>query len=187
MSKQGVSGLGSALVLILTSTAFTANAGVNSLNSALGKATEGIAATQAVLAPAVETESTTTDLVGMAMSQLNLTKPQAQGGLGALFALTQTNLSENEFSQLSSGVPGMDSLLSAIPALSGGGSAGGLGGMVSSLAGSSMVTQQLAALGISPELVGPLVQIVMDYLGKNGGDDGLSALFSKGIGGLLGE
>ncbi|MCP5205972.1 MAG: DUF2780 domain-containing protein [Hahellaceae bacterium] len=180
MKKQNVLGL------VLLSFAVHSQAGINSLGSALEKASDGIAATQTVLAPAADSNAATTDLVNMAMSQLNLSQPQAEGGLGALFGLTKSNLSAGEFSQLSKGVPGIDTLLAAVPASLSGGSGGGLGGVVTSLAEGAGVMDQFAALGISPEMVAPLVDIVLQYLGQ-GGDGGLSDLFSKGLGGLLGE
>jgi hypothetical protein len=179
MKKQNVLGV------VLLSFAINSQAGINGLSSALDKASDGIAATQTVLAPASEGDMATTDLVSMAMSQLSLTQPQAEGGLGALFGLAKSNLSGGEFTELAKGVPGMDGLLAAVPSLAGS-SKSGLGGMVTSLAEGTGVMEQFAALGISPEMVAPLIDIVLQYLGQ-GGDDGLSSLFSKGLGGLLGD
>ena len=151
------------------------------LGETLNKVNEGITEAKSVIKPAASQSTANNDLVSAAMSQLNLSKPQAEGGLGTLFSVAKSNLSNDQFSQLSSAVPNMGSLLSAVP---GGGS--GVGGIVSSLAKSSAVTEQLAAFGISPEMVGPLVDIVAQYLGQNA-EAGLSALFSKGVSGLLGQ
>lgn len=127
-------------------------------------------------------------LVDMAMGQLGLSQSQAAGGLGSLFGLAQENLDAGEFAQISDAVPSMRSLLAAAPAL-GGGKTGGLGGLVgtvTSLAGSSQILQQFDSLGLSADTIGPLVNLVVEYLGNQEGGANLGSLFQKGLGNLLG-
>jgi hypothetical protein len=168
-------------------------ASLGDLGAALDSASDVASSAGAVTAPAVGPTADAGgtgagDLVGLAMSQLNLTKPQAEGGLGSLFGLAKSNLSGDEFGQIASAVPSMDSLLAAIPALTGGGSGGGLGGLtgsVASLAGGSDLIQQFSALGLSADMIKPLADLAMQFLGQSGGGD-LTSLLAKGLGGLLG-
>lgn len=133
----------------------------------------------------------TAGLVDMAMGQLNLTQPQAEGGLGALFNVAKGNLNTEQFGSIAAAVPNMDSLLAAVPAMTGGGqsSGGGLGGLLgtaASLAGQSDLLKQFESLGLSADMIAPLAQLVMQYLGQGEGGSDLANLFSQGLGNLLG-
>lgn len=108
-------------------------------------------------------------LAALASSQLGLSSEQAAGGLGSLFSLAKSNLSGDEFGQLADAIPGMDSLLAAAPLLS----------------SSSELLEQFSALGIDADMIGPMVELVTQFLGSQGGS-GLTDLFTKGIGDLLG-
>jgi len=147
--------------------------------------------TDTIKKPTTEQAKTTEEssaLVGDVMSQLGLTQPQAEGGLGSLLSLAQTNLGENDFSQLSSSIPNATGLLAAVPALS---SANGMSGLLSktgdlgsALQGSAMVYDAFEQLGISKEYMAPMVDIVKNYLQQSGGD-GTVALLTKGLGSIL--
>lgn len=84
----------------------------------------------------------------------------------------------------------MDTLLAAVPALTGGesqsGGLGGLAGSVASLAGGSDLMKQFSALGLSPDMIAVgRVGYAIPWTGESGGTD-LSGLLVKGLGGLLG-
>ena len=61
-------------------------------------------------AAAAAPTSETADLLTALTSQLNITPEQAVGGTGAMLGLAKNKLSGNDFSQLSSTVPGLDKL-----------------------------------------------------------------------------
>ncbi|WP_144211526.1 DUF2780 domain-containing protein [Shewanella donghaensis] len=134
------------------------------------------------------TEAQSADLVGNVMSQLGLTKDQAQGGLGSLLSLAQSNLGDSDFSQISDSIPGTDALLAAVPALS---SDSGMSGLLSqagdlgkSLEGASMVYDTFEALGIKKEYVGPMIDIAKSYLDTNG-TEGTVDMLMKGLSSIM--
>ncbi|MDT1000349.1 DUF2780 domain-containing protein, partial [Pseudomonas aeruginosa] len=59
-------------------------------------------------AAAAAPTSETADLLTALTSQLNITPEQAVGGTGAMLGLAKNKLSGNDFSQLSSTVPGLE-------------------------------------------------------------------------------
>ncbi|AZG34016.1 MULTISPECIES: DUF2780 domain-containing protein [Shewanella] len=127
-------------------------------------------------------------LVASVMSQLGLTQPQAEGGLGSLLSLAQSNLGANDFSQLSDSIPNTDGLLAAVPALASDSGMSGLlsktGDLGTALQGSAMVYDAFDKLGISKEYITPMVNIAKNYLQQSGGD-GTVDLLIKGLGSVL--
>lgn len=127
-------------------------------------------------------------LVGNVMSQLGLSETQAAGGLGSLLSLAQSNLGDNDFSQLSDSIPGTDALLAAVPSLDSGSGMSGLlskaGDIGASLQGSAMVYDTFEKLGISKDYIVPMVDIAKQYLQSQSGD-GTVDLLMKGLGSIL--
>jgi hypothetical protein len=66
--------------------------------------------------PAQPSKNSSSELVGQLTKGLSVTRTQARGGAGALFALAKSRLSGEEFSKVSAAVPGMNGLLKAAPA-----------------------------------------------------------------------
>jgi len=145
------------------------------------------------------TSSTTVDtalsvasgLIPALTSQLGVNNDQAQGGMGALLNVAKGSLSGGEFSSLSNGIPGIETLLAAAPALSGKSSMGGLSGIATSLGGSAaalggigQLTSQFEALGLSPEMISQFAKVAIDYFMNNDVDTG--SLLQKGLGSILG-
>lgn len=60
-------------------------------------------------------------LVAALSKEIGATPEQSAGAAGALFGIAKSRLKADEFSQIAGAVPGMDSLLKAAPAASGGG------------------------------------------------------------------
>jgi hypothetical protein len=133
--------------------------------------------------------------------QLGVTDAQAEGGMGALMQVAQSTLSSGEFSELSQGIPGMDTLLAAAPSLSGGaGKSAGIGGLLSSVGGAASslgslagLTQQFEALGLSPDMIVQFATMAMDYFSgdseeSEGESEGINIgeLLQKGLGSILG-
>ena len=116
-------------------------------------------------------------LVDLLMQQLGVTKPQAQGGAGALFNSAKQTLSPQEFDQVAQTVPEMDSLLEAAPKPSGtlndmmGQGASLFGGETNKQLGGVMdLASSFSELGLSPEMVNKFVPVVLDYVESQGGE-----------------
>jgi hypothetical protein len=120
---------------------------------------------------AVPTSTTSSSLVRQLTKGLSITPTQARGGAGSLFALAKTRLSEDEFSKVSSAVPGMSGLLKAAPALSEPHSE--LSSLESSLPGGMGRTVEVAEafhkLGLSPEMAGKFIPVMTKFVESRGG------------------
>lgn len=156
------------------------------------------AETTASEAPTSNLASTGFDLAGSLVPQLtsalSISDEQATGGLGSIMQYAKSTLSNSEEQQLESSIPGLDSILAAAPALAGSkgglssalGQIGALGGSVGDVAkaagGISLVQQQFEALGLSPEMIGQIAQMAMQYFSSN--DAATSNLLSQALGAL---
>ena len=110
------------------------------------------------------------DVLDVAVVMLAATPEQSAGAAGALFSLAKSRLKPEEFSQVSSAVPGMATLLKAAPAA---GSAVGTSGALSQLGGSAAglaaAASAFSKLGLKPELVSKAVPILTQFVTKSGG------------------
>ncbi|MBR9728734.1 DUF2780 domain-containing protein [Shewanella intestini] len=169
------------VMLTLIALLFSNQVSASWLDSILGSSEENPVTTEAATAHS-------NPLVGNVMSQLGLDQNQAQGGLGTLLSVAKDNLSGSDFSQLSNSIPGADSLLSAVPALAGDSGMTGLlskaGDLGASMQGSAMVYDAFEKLGISKQLVGPMINIAKSYLDENGSQD-TAGLLMQGVSALL--
>ena len=181
--------LASALPVLFTVLAFSSPASAGWLDKA-SEAAKKVVETPAAATAVAETTTTaqSTELVGSVMSQLGLSQNQAEGGLGSLLSLAQTNLGSNDFSQLTSSIPNADSLLAAVPSMSSDSGMSGLlskaGDLGSSLQGTAMVYDAFEKLGISKEYIVPMVDIAKNYL-EQSGSEGTVGLLTQGLGSLL--
>lgn len=113
-------------------------------------------------------------LVDILVHRLGVSPQQALGGSGAIFQAAQGNMDPQAFASLSRSIPGMSSMLSAAPAMSG---SSGLGGGLSSVMGSSGNTLGGAAalagsfqqLNLSPDMVGKFIPVVTNYVKQTSG------------------
>jgi hypothetical protein len=101
------------------------------------------------------------ELIGDLSKELGSTPQQAAGAAAALFGVAKSRLKPEEFSQIASAVPGMDTLLKAAPATS----PQGLGGATGLGSASSAFTK----LGLKPEMVSKAVPVLTSYVSKVGG------------------
>jgi hypothetical protein len=115
------------------------------------------------------------------------TAADAAGLVQALFNLGQQRMAPDQFGQVQSAVPGIGDLMQNAPALGGGntgttaqggglgGLAGGaLGGMASGnsaggLGSLAPLVPAFSSLGLSPDMVGKFLPVVMQYLNSSGG------------------
>ena len=113
---------------------------------------------------AAPSTSANPELTAMFTKELGVTPAQAEGGIGALLGLAKTRLKPDEFSQVSSAIPGTDALLKAAPAAGGGGAAGAL----ASLGGLASLAGSFSKLGVSAETAAKFAPTLLKYLnGKN--------------------
>lgn len=116
------------------------------------------------------------ELVQQLMSSLNVEEGQAKGGAGLIFQLAKSKLGDEQFSQISQHVPGLENLLAAAPEDTG--VAGALGGVVSALGGGKVEALGNAAvlaggfskLGLDESMVAKFIPIVLSFLQSQGGD-----------------
>jgi hypothetical protein len=123
-------------------------------------------------AAAAKAAAASPELVGALAKELGSTPEQAAGAAGALFGVAKSRLKAEEFSQVSSAVPGMASLLSAAPALSGATGTSGVAGAAGALKSASALAGAASAfskLGLKPELVSKAIPVLTSFVTKSGG------------------
>lgn len=127
------------------------------------------------------------ELTNLLVQRLGVTPQQAMGGAGALLQIAKTRMSSEAFEKLSTQVPDMQQLLSAVPVPKPQSGLGGLAGKLGSLAGNSSIGTALTAvsifqqLGMKPETMEKFVPVVVDYARGNTDDaiaNGLKAALS---------
>lgn len=111
-------------------------------------------------------------LTDVLVDQLGVTNEQATGGAGALFSLAKTKLPAGDFAQVAQGVPNMDSLLGAAPALGGGndmaGAAlGALGG--GKVGAAAQLASAFSGLGMDSGMVSQFIPVCVQYLQGSSG------------------
>jgi hypothetical protein len=121
------------------------------------------------------------DLVTNLASQLGVTENQAAGGAGALLQAAKKSLSEDEYKQVDSGLPGIDSLIEKAPEVSESvagvsekvsGGAKGLGSLTKaagSLGQMAAVKDQFSQLGMDSEMVSKFIPVILEYANTQGG------------------
>lgn len=114
------------------------------------------------------------NLVGLLTDKLGVTNEQAEGGAGAIFSAASKKMSADDFTKVTDALPEVTSLMSSVSSSdSGSSSLGGLssmvgkaGGAMSSLAG---LSDTFSKLGLSSDMVGKFIPIVLDYAQSKGG------------------
>ncbi len=130
------------------------------------------------------------DLIATLVEQLGVDEGQAKGGAGLLFKLAQDKLGSGDFAQIADKIPGLDSMMDAAPAESGGGGLmGAIGGMLGGLGGNAGALGNLASLaggfdklGLDSGMVNQFIPVVMKFVQEQGGDD-IMGLIQKVMGG----
>jgi hypothetical protein len=129
-------------------------------------------------------------LVSRLTSSLGVTESQAAGGAGTIFNYAKGRLSPGDFGQVASAVPGIDSLMKAAPSTESSGSGGVMGiagsmlggsggatsGVGGALGGLSALAGPFSKLGLSPDMIGKFVPVVLDYVKSTGGSSVMSVL-----------
>ena len=127
--------------------------------------------------PAQPSKNSSAELVGQLTKGLSITRTQARGGAGALFALAKSRLSGEEFSKVSAAVPGMNGLLKTAPALTDNAE---LSSLESALPGGmgrlAEVAEAFHKLGLSPEMAGKFVPVMTKFVESKSGASTASLL-----------
>lgn len=129
--------------------------------------------------PAVNAEEA--GLVSLISSKLGVTEKQAEGGAGAIFSIAKQSLSDDDFLGIAKVVPGIEKMMAAAPEEE---ESSGLMGTISSLFGSqsdkvenlSKLKNSFEELGLSGEMVGKFIPIILGYVKEKGGEKLMSAL-----------
>ncbi|MCF9328160.1 DUF2780 domain-containing protein [Vibrio parahaemolyticus] len=110
-------------------------------------------------------------LTELLTSQLPVSTEQAAGGSGALIALAQSQLSQQNSTELQSLIPGLSNLKGAQSLL----------GNIESL---SAVQSAFNALGLDPSMISQFAPVILGYLNEQGASEGLlkslSGLWTSG-------
>ncbi|MGD8887373.1 MAG: DUF2780 domain-containing protein [Desulfobacterales bacterium] len=115
------------------------------------------------------------DLISMLMTDNNVTEDQATAGAGAVFGSAKEKMSPMDFAKVSDALPGIDSLISAVPnfskkgnSVTGGVSSllGGAAGSAGSLAG---LADTFSNLGMDSNMVGKFVDTILQFTNSEAG------------------
>lgn len=119
--------------------------------------------------------------------QLGVSKTQAQGGVGALLQLVQSNLKTEQFAQLKQSMPELQGLLAAAPKISkqsGTSTINGLlsqvGGLGKSVASLNTLKAQFDELGLDTKMIGQYGKIALDYYKSQ--DPETAQMIEQGLG-----
>jgi len=128
-------------------------------------------------------------LISMLMSNLNVSSDQATGGAGAVFGAAKNNMSPQDFSKVSDGLPGINDLIAAASKMGGsggsgksgissmlGGLAGSKGSAAKSLGGLSSLADTFSQLGLGSDMVGKYVDTILQFAESEGGQDVMNLL-----------
>ncbi|MBL4900349.1 MAG: DUF2780 domain-containing protein [Colwellia sp.] len=135
-----------------------------------------------------------TGLVDMLTSALNVNTDQATGGMGAILNYVKNNVSTEQFSQLASSLPGVEGLVSKMPDISklSAGSSDSVDSLLDkaaeysdSLKSINDVKKQFEALGLKPEMISDFIDSAKSYLDSEQGQQAKKML-TDGLGKLLG-
>ena len=120
------------------------------------------------------------ELIGMLTKELGGSVEQASGVAGSLLGLAKTRLKPEEFTKVSNAIPGIDSLLSAAPAMTGAtGTAGAAAAATgttgtagaNTMGGLASLAPAFEKLGLTPSAAAKAVPILTTYVSKTGGAD----------------
>jgi hypothetical protein len=143
------------------------------------------------------------DFIKMATAQLGVSETTGTQATKGVLGMLQNSMGGADFAQLTQALPGAGALLGGAPAgaaaggglggmlggalggaLGGGGApagGAGLGGMLGGMfgeAGSLAAIIELASSGLGKDQAGPFVQLFLDYVKKQGGQDILAKVLA---------
>ena len=184
-------------VLALTFFTTNAQANIDQLKGLLGEKKTPSTVTSTNLTDMASNAVSGVDLaslVGVVSDNLNITETQSEGGVASIMNYVQDNLSGADYKQLASSIPGINSLLENVPALSSDPAASkssSLSGLLNkaseystTLKSVNDLKQQFEALGLSTDMIASVATQISKYLNVNA-DEKTQALFKSGLDNLL--
>ncbi|MFA3791891.1 DUF2780 domain-containing protein [Aliiglaciecola sp. SL4] len=130
-------------------------------------------------------------LVSMVSDNLGVSEAQSEGGLASIFDYAKDNLSDTNYSELAQSVPGLDSLLENVPAISSDSSSdsSSMSGLLSkaseyssSLSAMNELKQQFEALGLDTDMITSFITQINSYFSD---DEDTLSLLQSGLGNLV--
>ncbi|MFZ8198348.1 DUF2780 domain-containing protein [Alteromonas portus] len=184
-------------VVALTLFTTNANANIDQLKGLLGDKKAESTVTSTSLTEMATNAASGIDLaslIGTVSNNLSVSETQSEGGIASIMNYVQGNLSGADYAQLANSIPGIDSLLEDVPALSSNSAASSsssLSGLLnkaseysSTLKSVNDLKQQFEALGLSTDMIASFVTQISSYLNVNA-DEETQALFKSGLDNLL--
>lgn len=129
------------------------------------------------------------EFIKMASQQLGIDEAGTRSATGGILNIVKEQIGEGDFSDMASKLPGLDGLLNAAPADTGGG--GGLLGAAASMLGGKAgaaldITKVLKGAGLDLDKGGPLIAMLVSFLKDKLGDSTVSKILEQ-VPGLGGE
>ncbi|MDY6989510.1 MAG: DUF2780 domain-containing protein [Thermodesulfobacteriota bacterium] len=114
-------------------------------------------------------------LVQLLVKNLGVTTQQAEGGAGSIFNTAKQQLGVDDFSKVTTAMPEVQELIGAAPKIEkGSGALGGISSMISKDTGSlgkmAGLYDSFSQLGLSKEMVGQFIPLILDYSKSKGGE-----------------
>jgi hypothetical protein len=163
--------------------------------SQVSLANDLLSSAKSLLGTTEESTSTlsVTDMVSSVSDSLGITTEQATGSLGSIFDYAKDNISADQLTTLSDSLPGLDTLLDAVPEVSSDDSetsTSSLGGLMStaakysdSLSSIAALQSQFEALGLDADMITQVIQSAYTYLDSEQGEE-VKALLQTGLSSL---
>lgn len=182
---------GTLLALTLTGSAHAATS-LQDLTGALEKQVQTSA--QPAAADTMDYTSEISSLLGQVTSNLNVSEEQAEGGLASVFNYVKNNVSADDFGSIASSIPGLEGLMSAVPATSDSSSqstASALSGLMdkaaeysSSVKSVNDIKKQFEALGLTPDMISQFASQISTWLDTEDKQE-TQSVFESSLSGLL--
>jgi len=114
-------------------------------------------------------------LAELLVKNLGITTKQAEGGAGSIFNAAKQKMGVEDFSKVTTSMPEVEPLMAAAPKTEkGSGALGGISSMLSKNTGSlgkiAGLYDSFSKLGLSKDMVGQFIPLILDYSKSQGGE-----------------
>ena len=115
------------------------------------------------------------ELVDLLVKNIGVTTQQAEGGAGSIFNAAKQNMDDEDFLKVTSAMPEVEQLMAAAPKIEkGSGNLGGISSMLGENTGSvgkmAGLYDSFSKLGLSKDMAGQFIPLILDYAKSNGGE-----------------
>lgn len=115
------------------------------------------------------------ELVELLVKNLGITTQQAEGGAGSIFNAAKQDMGVEDFKKVTTAMPEVEPLMAAAPKIEkGSGTLGGISSMLSKDTGSlgkmAGLYDSFSKLGLSEDMVGQFIPLILDYAKSKGGE-----------------